>query len=454
MQKAVDSRPVRGIVLLLAVLGAACLAAPVGAFEPNDPAWFAQWAHRKMRVNQVWDYTTGNESIVIAAVDTGVDGSSPDIGPALVGGWDFTTGDVHQVDTHGHGTVVASQLIARGNNGFAMAGLCWRCRLMPVRVTREGWAESPAIAAGVRWAVDHGARIVTISFSRTTGPDAAERSAVAYARSRGVLVVASAGNDASGVIGYPAGYPGVLAVTGTDENDQLYPWAARGDWITLAAPGCQMIISQHHGWGNLCGTSLTAPAVAGVAALLLSVNPTLTPDQLEWALRSTAAPVAGINGGRVDAFAALMAIGLPAFNPPPVLAPPAPTAPTVTTPAAPAATQPVSPPTAVIAATRRSRVRYQNHVRIDVGTVRSSRRLLLDLAGGRVGLTFTSPAARECTLTFASPDNILIGMPRSRREISLVTSVRRGRYAVEINCQTRKPKRYTLGIAANQRVLR
>ena len=106
------------------------------------------------------------------------------------------------------------------------------------------------------------------------------------------------------------------------------------------------------------------------------------------------------------------------------------------------------------ASTRRGAVRYQNHVRIDVGVLRSSRRLLLDLAGGRVGLTFTSNAASECTLTFVSPNDIVIGMPRTRREIALVTSVRRGRYAVEINCQSRRIKRYTLGIAANQRVFR
>ena len=445
----------RRILAILVLVAAGALAAPAVAFDPNDPAWFAQWAHRKMRVHQVWDYTTGSENVVIAVVDTGVDGGSVDVGPALVGGWDFTTGDANQTDTHGHGSYIASQLIARGNNGVGMAGYCWRCRLMPIRVTREGWAESAAIAAGIRWAVDHGARIVTVSFSRPGGQDSAERNAVAYARARGVLVVASAGNDGSSAVGYPAGYPGVLAVTGTDENDDLYPWAARGDWVALAAPGCQMVIAPNNVYGRLCGTSVTAPAVAGVAALLLSVNPSLTPEQIEWALRSTAAPVAGISGGRVDAFAALTAIGLPAFNPPPVVALPAAAPPAPTGPAPPAATQPVAPaPPPTAASTRRGAVRYQNHVRIDVGVLRSSRRLLLDLAGGRVGLTFTSNAASECTLTFVSPNDIVIGMPRTRREIALVTSVRRGRYAVEINCQSRRIKRYTLGIAANQRVFR
>src|SRR3712207_6455943 len=111
---------------------------------------------------------------------------------------------------------------------------------MPIRITSEGYATPHQIAAGIRYAADRGARIITVSFAHA-GYDDVEAEAVRYAQSKGALITASAGNQGNEERAYPAAYPGVLGVTATDRNDRLTSWATRGSWVTLAAPGEQMV---------------------------------------------------------------------------------------------------------------------------------------------------------------------------------------------------------------------
>src|SRR3954462_3383757 len=233
------------------------------AMTPNDPAYDREWGPRLTHASDLWDRTKGDRRIVIAVLDTGV-APIPELRAALVPGWDFVDGDATPQDTFGHGTWVASAIAAQGNNRRFGAGYCWGCGLMPVRVS-EGHvaADTAVLARAIRWAVDHGARVITISLTGQ-GDDPVERAAVDYATAHNVLVVASAGNTGDDEIEYPAAYPGVLSVTGTDPRDHLYRWSTRGTWIALAAPGCATVVHVVIGAAVACGSSFAPPAVAGI----------------------------------------------------------------------------------------------------------------------------------------------------------------------------------------------
>ena len=140
-----------------------------------------------------------------------------------------------------------------------MAGHCWKCRIMPVRISENGTTTPAGIATGIVYAVDHGAKIINVSFAHRNY-DSGEADAVRYAAERGAIVVASAGNTGNDVPQYPAAYPGVLSVGATDMEDALYFWSSRGPWVLLTAPGCHMVVDLWYPPGTLCGTSFTPSA--------------------------------------------------------------------------------------------------------------------------------------------------------------------------------------------------
>jgi thermitase len=410
----------RGVVSAAAALAALALAAAAAAaVRPNDPVWDEQWAARQIGLPAVWSVTTGDAEVVIGAVDTGAN-PLPDLEDALLPGWDFVENDDAPQDTHGHGTHVASVIAARGNNRTGMAGHCWKCRILPVRVTAGGAVRPERVAEGIRWAVDHGARIVNVSLSRPGTPDATEREAVAYALARGVLVVASAGNTGDDAPQYPAAYPGVLAVGATDDTDGLYFWSARGPWVSLTAPGCQMVLDPR-GPGTLCGTSFTPPVVAGVAGLILSRAPQLTGAEVAAALLATARPVSGIGGGRVDAAAAFARLGL--------LAPPA-----------------ATPPQR--AATPARGQRFARSAQLRTGTFRGGMRLPFHVGKGRLELQLVTPLARRCALMLRSPQEVIVGSPALGNLLSLSVVVPAGRYVLDVRCAGARTRKYTVGVMA------
>ncbi len=409
------------------VIAALATAGTAGALTPNDPSWREQWGSRLMRLPEVWDHTTGNPNVVIAVVDTGVNPNLPDLRDALVPGWDFTDNDAGMEDLNGHGTMVATEIAARGDNGKGIAGFCWGCRIMPVRVAVGATADSSNLSAGVRWAADHGARIINVSFADGTPPDAQTIEAYRYARERGALVVASAGNSSRDLLTYPAALPGVLAVGASDSSDRLYPWSTKGGWVRISAPGCQMVIVPANLFGELCGTSVTAPAISGVAGIILSMNPSLTADQVAWALTESAVPVEGLGGGRVDAYAALALLGLlPSKPPPPVSAS-------------------LPGPAAVAGSARRAGVAsFEPQARILLGSVRTRTQMLIDLGTGRIALSLFTPEAARCTLRLGSASESLLAPAGANGQIALSTRVRQGRYAVEIRCAGQRSKSYSL----------
>jgi subtilisin family serine protease len=382
-----------------------------------------------------WDITRGDPRVIIAVVDTGVLPTLADLQGALVPGWDFIANEATRRDPGGHGTLSATIAVGRGNNGKGVAGYCWRCRLMPVRVSSSGITFDPVpTALGIRWAADHGARVISLGFSdeaTTTGADPQVAAAIAYAASRNVLVVASSGNTGNSLYTHPAAAPGAYAVAGTDPFDALYPWSTFGQWVPLAAPGCQWGVWARQGVFNGCGSSASAPAVAGIAGLLLSVDLSLTPAQVVSAFTRTAVPVAGIGGGRIDAYRALLAVGgRPAPPPPP----------------------PPPPPRAAIPQSARPRPRPPTGPRITTrvqrGLLRSHWHVTIEVEPGRVGATLRSSKARSCTVSLKSGDEVWLSDAHRRDVVSLAARVPAGRYGVDVWCRVRSPRRAALQLSA------
>jgi len=272
---------------------------------PSDPDWSQQWALSLVNAPGAWHLSTGARPIVIAVVDSGVDASQPDLQGALVPGADFADSNNDTTDQFGHGTMVTGVIAARPNNGVGGAGVCWSCRVMPIKVLgADGSGGAPAIAAGIRYAADHGANVISMSFV-LSGPDSSVESALQYAHSHGVILVAAAGNAGGDSQTYPGSYPHVISVAAVDQSGALFPWSTHGTWVTLAAPGCSLTTALGGNFATFCGTSAAAPLVAGLAGLALSSG-NASPSEVEAALEQTAVPLPGsVGSGRVDALGLL-----------------------------------------------------------------------------------------------------------------------------------------------------
>jgi subtilisin family serine protease len=286
----------------------------VGTVTGDPLADSKPWPFTITRLVSAWELTRGDPGVTIAIVDTGV--SVHEDLPTLLPGWDFLNGDADASDDHGHGTAVAGVLASLAGNGQGTAGVCWSCAVLPVKALGpDGYGTWSAVATGITWAADHGADVINLSLG-APGASMTVKSAVEYARSRGAIVVAAAGNAGSTTPFYPADFPGVLAVAASDEADVLYSFSNRGSWVELSAPGCASTTSLGGGWNEFCGTSAAAPFVSGLAGLARSLAPTAGAEQLHAALLATARPVAGVSAGRIDARATLEALGAPHVSAP------------------------------------------------------------------------------------------------------------------------------------------
>ncbi len=258
-----------------------------------------------------------------------------------VDGWDFINSDAHPNDDNGHGTHVAGTIAQTTNNGLGVAGVAFGTTIMPVKVLNSaGTGSLDGVAAGIRYAVDNGADVISLSLG---GPgSSALQSAVAYAYNNGVVVCAASGNGGTDGIGdpacdYPAAYDAyVIAVGATQYNESRAPYSNYGSSLDMVAPGGNTGVDQNgdgypdgvlqNTFGNTTvnwayyfyqGTSMATPHVSGVAALLLARDPTLTPDEVRSALQSTADDLGSagrdntFGWGLVNAEAALRSIAKP-----------------------------------------------------------------------------------------------------------------------------------------------
>ena len=360
-------------------------------------------------------------------LDTGVDLAQPDLQGKFVGAYNVLTGSSDATDDNGHGTWAAGVAAAASDNTIGVASYCWHCSLMPVKVLgADGIGTMSDVAAGITWATDHGARVISMSLSGTAGTTTLQ-SAVRYAHDRGVVLVAAAGNYGNSTPTYPAAYPEVVSVAGTDPNDALYSWSDFGSWVKLAAPGCNYTTGRAGWFGSFCGTSSATPAVAGIAALAFSYAASATNLTVEDAMTSSAARIgAPLAYGRVDAYATLLSVaGMPSSTPLPTPAPsvtPLPTvtpAPTPTT--APSPTQTV-PPVATPAPASTITTTFSGAV-----TNRNSSRSFTFTAGqgsGSARLSFSKAAA--LTVTVFGPDGTMLLSQTGGSPLELSFSVTAG----------------------------
>ncbi len=225
---------------------------------------------------------------VVAVLDTGVSAELPELAGRVLPGVDLVDGDTDPDDDNNHGSAVAANVVAA----------CPGCQILPVRVlSTAGAATWSRVAAGVLWAVDHGARVINISIAGTDGSNVL-RAAIAYAAAHDVLVVAAAGNTGDDEPQYPAAYEGVLGVAAAGVDGRLYDWSSRGATVDLALPGCARLpmVLGTHAWA--CGTSFAAPFAAGTAGLARGADPTATAvtiaKQLPSFLRLPATPTGSV----------------------------------------------------------------------------------------------------------------------------------------------------------------
>jgi thermitase len=278
---------------------------------PNDPYYANAWHLPRIGGPSAWDASTG-AGVTIAILDSGVDAAHPDLAAQLVPGWNMYDNNADTRDVYGHGTKVAGAAAAAGSNGAGVAGVAWRARIMPMRVTdASGWAYSSTLSQAIIWAADRGARVANVSFGGAAGSSAVQ-SAAQYMRSKGGVVVVAAGNS-----GLAEGYVQSSALTvasASDTNDAWASFSSYGPFVDVAAPGVGIwSTTSGGGYGGVSGTSFAAPVTAGVYALMIAANPTLPPQTLDSLLFSTAADL-GTTGydnyfgnGRIDAARAVNA---------------------------------------------------------------------------------------------------------------------------------------------------
>ena len=250
----------------------------------NDTYRSQQWALTALKAETVHQSTRGS-GVTVAVVDTGVKSSHSDLSGNVLSGTDYVSPGTSANDENGHGTHVAGIIAALHNNSRGIAGMAPRAKILPVRVLdRNGSGTSANVAKGIIYAADRGAKVINLSLGSNQSSTAMQ-SAVSYAISRNVLVVAAAGNSGCGLLGapteYPASYSGVVGAGAVTQSITRASYSSCGSWVDVVAPGDRIIstmIQNSVGLGcsssaNYCtlsGTSFSAPYVAATAALAIA----------------------------------------------------------------------------------------------------------------------------------------------------------------------------------------
>lgn len=283
----------------------------------GDPLAAQQWSLKAVDAETAWKSSTG-EGVIVAVVDTGVDLNHPDLKANLVPGYNAEQPGTPAQDGHYHGTHVAGIIAAVQNNGEGITGIAPRAKIMPVRAISNGGV--PEVVDGIIWAADNGAKVINLSLGwdyPNASVDESIQRAIKYALDKNVVICAAMSN-ASGfnprstpdnLAGKP-GFEGVIGVGNVDVNDRRQ--GAYGNWKSVSSPGTQIMSTMPNGkYGNLTGTSMATPMVAGIAALMISQNSGLKNTEVRQRMMSTAKDLGNpgfddqFGAGRINAMAVL-----------------------------------------------------------------------------------------------------------------------------------------------------
>jgi subtilisin family serine protease len=318
----------------------------------TDPLIGKQWGLNNpnnvdIDAPEAWSVTTGAPSTVVAVIDSGLDVGNPDFAgrlwtnpnggtdrsfPGDLHGWNFLDGSGNIQDNNGHGTHVAGTIAATGNNGYGIAGVDWGARIMPLKfIASDGSGSIDNAVAAIYFAVDHGAAVINASWGGNDQSPALD-DAIRYAWVHNVVFVTAAGNESANndlVRSYPADdrLPNQISVAAIDQNGNLATFSNYGPTtVDLAAPGVDIKSTVPGGFATYSGTSMAAPFVTGVVALVRGQFPQLSAAQAVQRVLGTTKPLSSlagktVTGGVVDAYyalthtpAAVTVTGVPATN--------------------------------------------------------------------------------------------------------------------------------------------
>ncbi|MBU1317945.1 MAG: S8 family serine peptidase, partial [candidate division Zixibacteria bacterium] len=326
---------------------------------PNDPEFDKQWHYHNTGQNppggtvdadidapEGWDISTGGAVIRVGVLDSGIpiqfgSLSHPDLDDPTryFFGYDFAYGDNDPADDNGHGTHVSGTIAAESDNGIGVAGVCWNAEIMAIKVFDQyGSGSHENFRDGCIYATDNGCKVINYSGGGSAGE--AKEHGVAYADSHGVVVCAAAGNNWQGSVSWPGAYStsysNVICVSSTDHNDGSSPFSSIGPSVTISAPGgygspydandvystfpnyqvqLNVDLGLPQNYAPLAGTSMATPHVAGFAALILSLGPSITPDSVRQIMINTSEDL-GPTGfdnqfgwGRINVYNAVSLLG-------------------------------------------------------------------------------------------------------------------------------------------------
>jgi subtilisin family serine protease len=326
----------------------------LNSFIPNDPYYSSQYYLNRTNIQQVWDLTQGDSTIIIGVIDSGLDFLHPDLyGSFKINygeipnngidddnngyvddylGWNFVSNNNNPTDDNifSHGTAITGLLAAGINNGIGIASIAPKCKVLVMKAfDSQGAGYDNDAANAVLYAVSRGVKILNLSFGDYIYSYVL-RDVIRYAYSKNIVITASAGNDNSDVLHYPSAFDEVISVGASDGDDRKASFSAYGETVDIFAPGYQILSTSIVGKGSgefnndyayINGTSFSAPIVAGVAGLLLSRNKNLTNEEVRGILVSTTDYFPGQTGwehmyssGRLNALNAINYYNTPSVS--------------------------------------------------------------------------------------------------------------------------------------------